>query len=437
MFLAALVAGIWVFTNPGDRHTVVLEVSAASSMAKGQDVKAGGKIIGAVDEIKAIDGGHAASIALAINDEDWPLNEGTRFALRWGGTVSAFNRFVLVTPGPRDAPELTPTSKIPAQDITVPVDFDDIVHTFDEPARAGVRDFLDAAGPALENAKPGLRKSLEVAPGAVDQAAHVLTDLTADSQALDTMLASSSNVVDAIHRSDPDFGRLLEGAATTFDAVADSENDVRVTLERLPGALQQVQDFTPAIVSTLENAGTLTRRLGPGVTQLRAIARPLAGILDTLSDVGPDAIATLRTAQQSTPRINRLLSSATSISPRLTSTLRQANTELDCVRPYTPELMGLTMTWADFLNWDDGKDKILRAQVQNFLPAALNTNPYSPGEAKTLFPQLRYGFPRPPGYLAGQPWFIEKCGAGRDSVDPYKDQEGVSFVASNLPENGR
>jgi hypothetical protein len=49
--------------------------------------------------------------------------------------------------------------------------------------------------------------------------------------------------------------------------------------------------------------------------------------------------------------------------------------------------------------------------------------PYDSGTAAKLFPGLDYAFPRPPGYSAGQPWFLPKCGVTTDALDPSKDPE--------------
>jgi hypothetical protein len=35
----------------------------------------------------------------------------------------------------------------------------------------------------------------------------------------------------------------------------------------------------------------------------------------------------------------------------------------------------------------------------------------------------KYAMPRPPGLMAGQPWFIPQCGITKDALDPSKDPE--------------
>jgi hypothetical protein len=85
------------------------------------------------------------------------------------------------------------------------------------------------------------------------------------------------------------------------------------------------------------------------------------------------------------------------------------------------------------MSWNDGKDKVLRAQVQQFLPANYNSVPLTPAQAAAAFPGMKYGFPRPPGTNAGQPWFQPQCGAGPEALDPSKDQEAVSGTPSPIP----
>ena len=70
----------------------------------------------------------------------------------------------------------------------------------------------------------------------------------------------------------------------------------------------------------------------------------------------------------------------------------------------------------------------MRANVQNFLPAAFNSVPYTAGQAAKMFRGLEYGFPRPPGELANQPWFQPQCGITEKALDPAQDPESADFV---------
>jgi len=161
------------------------------------------------------------------------------------------------------------------------------------------------------------------------------------------------------------------------------------------------------------------------VTQLERIARPLSGVLSALRDVTPAARRTLDSVGR-TRSLSSALDSLADVTPRLGSIGRKATEELKCLRPYAPELVAFGSTWGDWMSPVDGRDHVVRAQVQNFLPANYNSSPNTPAEIVKAFPGIEYGFPRPPGTIAGQPWFLPECGAGPDALDPSKDREGAN-----------
>jgi len=421
----ALVVLAIVVQGGGDAgdHRLNVVVPEATNLIPGQEVKAGGGAIGEIDDITTVDAGRGARITLSIDDDAWPLPQGTRFGVRFGGTASFYNRHILVTPGPATNPPLAENATIAAKDFVVPVEVDQLLATFDDEARRDLKSFINRSGIALDASRGNLVKVLDKTPAALDQGAAVLKDATDDRGALSQVVRRTDSVVDAVRRADPGVQQLISGAATTFAAIAAEQQGLRDTVERLPGMLAQTRSTLRTADGTLSRAATLARNIGPGVRRLRQTATPLNTVLTSLSDVAPDAKATLATLRTSGPRINELLSRATTLSPQLSSISDGAVENLDCIRPWTPEIVGLLMTWADFHSWSDGKDKILRAQLQSFLPANYNDVTYTPGTLKQLMPQLRYGFPRPPGYLADQPWYQPQCGAGPDAVDPAKDQE--------------
>jgi hypothetical protein len=163
--------------------------------------------------------------------------------------------------------------------------------------------------------------------------------------------------------------------------------------------------------------------LAPGVRQVRKLASPLNSVLGTVVRVAPDATATLATARDATPALNPLLAKATRLMPQLGSIGRQSVAQLKCIRPYTPDIVAFFTNWGDFLSPTDGKDKYIRANVQMLTPAPYNAITGDSEDIAKTFPGLRYAFPRPPGYNAGQPWFLPECGAGPDALDPSKDPE--------------
>ena len=100
---------------------------------------------------------------------------------------------------------------------------------------------------------------------------------------------------------------------------------------------------------------------------LAKTARASANVVGS-GTVGPDAIATLRTVRSSAPDIDKALAIATGLMPELQAIGTQAVTQLQCVRPYTPDIVAFFSNWADWLSYTDGKDRYGLAHKR---PAAL------------------------------------------------------------------
>jgi virulence factor Mce-like protein len=412
--------------GPAQHHLFAIVPDATDALA-GQDIRAAGSQVGEIASIEPVQRGHAVRVDLAIDDAAWPLPAGTRFALREGGTISYSNRYIALDRGRSGGAPLRDGQRIAAADFTVPVEFDQLLGSFTPSARAGLRSFLERGGVAFQAASPELRQALQTAPPALAQAGYVLHDLDADEQALNTLVLSSDRVVGAAQAADPGVGQLVSGAATTFDAIASQAGALKSALAAAAPTLVDARTTLAHGSRTLTTAGQLLGALGPGVDQVRRLTAPLDRALASLLSVGPDAIATLRTARQATPALNPLLVKATALMPKLGSIGRQAVTQLQCVRPYTPDIVAFFSNWADWLSYTDGKDRYGLANAESLLPAGNNTETMTSGQAAQQYPGLRYGFPRPPGYNAGQPWFLPQCGAGPSALDPNLDPEARSY----------
>jgi virulence factor Mce-like protein len=419
--LVALVAG------SGDKNTHALSVvvADATNASSGQFVRAGGSDVGQITSVEPVAGGRKVRVEMELDDKVWPLPQGSRMNLRWGGTASFDNRYIALTPGPRGNPPIRDGAELPKGDFTVPVELDTLLTAFTPKVRSDLRGFLDNAGPTLKNARSGLASALTTGPEALEQTRHVLTDLAADQEALDTLLRQADASVNALQRADPGLRRLLAGASQTFAAVARRQSELKQAMDAAPVTFASVRRTLRRTDATLTSAAEVTDALAPGVTQLRRIASPLNHVLGTVVDVGPDARNTLATLRRATPTLNPLLEKATTVMPKLASIGKQATEELKCLRPYSPEIAALFSTWAAFQSGSDGRDKFFRANV--IVPSAVPMNAfpkeYNSATATKLFSGLKYGFPLPPGAIAGQPWFQPGCGITKDSLDPNKDPE--------------
>jgi phospholipid/cholesterol/gamma-HCH transport system substrate-binding protein len=421
--LAAAAAILYIALSGGTSHHFYVIVPAANNLLPGNQVTAGAGPIGTVTGIEPVRHGHDARLNIEIDDGHyWPLPASSKLSLRFGGTVSFSNRYILLVPGRRGDATIPDGGELSSNNGTVPVELDTVISKLTPPVRSGIRSLLANGAANMARAGAALHAALPETPPLLGAATGVLGDLTSNEQQLSQLVTSIGHVVNAVQTSSPGLGTLLDGAARTLSAIASTQSQLSTTLGRLPAALRQTRTTLSSAQATLTDAQGLTDRIAPGVAALRRIAQPLDRLLGAVEGVTPPARATLAAVSRSAIT-STALGQLASVTPEIGSIGRQATQQLDCIRPYSPEIVGFGTSWADWMSPVDSRDHLVRAQIQNFLPAPFNSDPLTPAQLVSHNPGLTYGFPRPPGTLAGQPWFQPQCGAGPTALNPAYDQE--------------
>jgi ABC-type transporter Mla subunit MlaD len=418
-------------TTKGSEHAVSVVVPDATDVLGGQYIKAAGVNVGTVHSITAVDGGRKAKLVLYVNSKVWPLTKGTTMTVRWGGTASYVDRYINLVRG-SSTTAIATDGRLPAADFRAPVEFDSFLDTFNTKTRQNLKQFLNNGGVTLKASKPGLVKTIERAPAALTQVDAVLDDLDANETALTDLVQDGSSVVSAVNASNPGVQDLIDNAATTFGALNTRTRQLASTLKIAPAAVSQLHQTLITATPVLNEAKQVTGKLSRGVTQIDEDAKPLDSVLVTLKNDAPNVNSALTSLHSATPSLNPLLTDVTALSPTLESIGAQGNTALACVRPYAPDIVAFTSDWADFLSGTTGKDHYFRAMVQSELPALDNAENYNSGQLHKDYPSATYAYPPPPGYAAGQPWYISQCNEGTNTTNPDDDPE-ANAGAAELP----
>ena len=431
--LVAAIVLVVVLVGGGSssNRTFFATIPAADDLLHGQEINAGGQKVGEVTDVVPVDRGRAARVKMEITNPDyWPLPRDSKLEIRFGGTVSFSNRYLLLTRG-KAAQDLANGDSLAPGAVKTPVEVDQFFDQFPEPVRKSYRKLIGNAAPVLEQGGPDLNRALapDKLPLVTTGAGKLTRDLTKDNASLRMLVHSTGRVLKAADTANPDFGTLLTGFAQTATAIANQSQNLKTTLTQFPPALRQTRTTLRNAEVTLNDVQGLTEKLGPGVTQLRAITKPLTKTLQTVRDVAPIGTRALRLAG-GVKGATRLLNQLTGRVPMLRRLFTQLDTQVGCLRPYTPDIVQFGQVWGDFTDVADTRDRTVRAYVGNFLPASFNSIPYTAGEAKKAFPGLRYAFPHPPGDLAAQPWFQPQCGITEKALDPNQDPESANFKAS-------
>src|SRR4051812_13215577 len=112
-------------------YTVKVLVSDAGQLVKGNEVQVGGVPVGSVEAVKGRQDERLAEIDLSVDERFAPVHEGTTATIRNPSLTSIAGRYVALTLGPNDAPEIPDGGEIPNQDTNEIVDLDQVLDALD------------------------------------------------------------------------------------------------------------------------------------------------------------------------------------------------------------------------------------------------------------------------------------------------------------------
>src|SRR5207302_2472980 len=100
--------------DSGGGYELKLRVSNASQLVKGDWIEVGGVPVGKIEDIGLADNGEA-EMTVGISDSRFePLHQGSRAEVRSASLSGIANRYLALTPGPNNKPEIPNGGVIPA-----------------------------------------------------------------------------------------------------------------------------------------------------------------------------------------------------------------------------------------------------------------------------------------------------------------------------------
>jgi len=410
----------WVYGTRTQPHEVRAVFSEAVSLYSGLDVRVDGIDAGKVKKIENVDG--QAIVTLGIEDDDvWPLHRGTTATIRYGSTIGNGTRIIDVEPGPKNSPELPDKGVIPNTDTVEAVEFDQLFDTFDEKTRAQMQSMLEGTGDTFGPRAKQLSEAVkETGPG-LDAIGGFADDLSRDEASLRAFVTNTNRVTRTIAARRGDLSGLVEVAAATFNEFARNTVGIQGSLDRFAPAVRETRTTLAKLDGSVGHLDNLMTDLKPGASQLGALASDLRPALASLRETVPLAVKTFRTARKASPSITQLLKKSQPFSTEAAPAFTSLAPMIGCIRPYAPEIVGLLSQWASFTRNYDGFGHVGRLWANAGPASATSVPPVLTSKAFTDVTGQKYALVRPPGYLAGKPWFIPECGITPDGIDATKD----------------
>jgi len=411
---------LWAAGTRKSEHEVKAVFTEAVSMYPGLGVRMAGIDAGKIHKVEH-ENGHAV-LTLGIDDDVWPLREGTLAKMRFGTTVGNATRYVELVPGPDSARELREGGVITNDKTVESVEFDDVFDVFDAKTRKHVQGTTEGMAKTFGPRAGELADAIkETGPG-LDSIGGLASELVRDEPALVSMIGTSHRVTRELAARQGQIRDLVTHTAATLDTFAGNTQGVARSLDRLAPALSETRTTLARLDGSIGGLDELVADLAPGARALAPLAGDVTPALTALRRTVPAAVSAFRTARSAAPRVTELLQQARPFSAAAAPVLEKLAPMVGCLRPYAPEIAGLMSTW---LSWSKGYDPdgTIGRVWANFGDIPTSATPVIDSEDKEKLTGQGYALVRPPGYNAGKPWFMPECGAGVDGITASKDPE--------------
>jgi phospholipid/cholesterol/gamma-HCH transport system substrate-binding protein len=340
----ALAAWLLLFRGDGGReYTLIFQ--NAGQLVTDDDVQIGGRRIGSVEAIELTDDNQAA-VKITVQEPYAPLREGTRAIVRLTSLSGIANRYVALTPGPEDGPELEDGATLRADSTTSVVDLDQIFNTLDEESRDDLQAVVRGFAAQYEGKGAEAGESVKYFNPLLSTSRRLVGELTEDEAALTRFLVTSSQAMTAIAERRDDLAGLVGNTNATMSAIGAENVALAQALGLLPTTLRRANTTFVNLRATLDDLDVLVAESKPATKDLAPFLRELRPLLaesvPTIRDLrrvvrrnGPD-----NDAVEATRKLPALQRAATPAFRDARLALQRSQPVLEFARPYAPDLVG-------------------------------------------------------------------------------------------------
>jgi phospholipid/cholesterol/gamma-HCH transport system substrate-binding protein len=387
---AALVLVVLVLFSSGSSYTLRADFQDGGGLVAGDLVLIGPANVGTVKSV-ALGASGQAVITLGLNGDVGAVHQGTVARIYQNSLSGIANKYVVLEPGPNDAPRI-PSGGLIGEDHTYsPVNLDQLFNTFDPLTRTGLSQLIRGEAANLQGKGQAANRTLKyLAPG-LASTSNVTAELTRDQPAFDGLVVQGAQALQALASRSQQLTDLVASTNATTGAIASQSQALQQALVQLPGTLNHSTSTFAGLRTTLDALDPLvnaskpgSRRLAPFAASLNAfinVAIPTVGKLGGLIK-NPAGTGDLTTLALETPGLAQLAKRAF---PRVIQSLNASQHQLDYLRFYTPDVVAALTNLGQGGAYYDANGHYTRTQPV-FDAFALSGS----GQLSAQFPAQRY-----------------------------------------------
>jgi phospholipid/cholesterol/gamma-HCH transport system substrate-binding protein len=341
----AILLLVAVLMGGGNKHEYSLLFENAGQLVKGDDVQVGGRRVGTIKTIALTDD-NQARVGVVVEEPIAPLHEGTQAIIRATSLSGVANRYISLTPGPQNRPELDDAATLGRDTTTTIIDLDQLVNTLDAPTRADLQKVIKGFATQLGGQGRSANEAAKYFNPVLSTSRRLVQEVTADEDALTDLLLNASKLSTAVAERSDDLTSLVSNANDTAGAIAAEDSSFDQALQVLPTTLRRgnttfvnLRGALGDLTNLVDASKPATKDLAPFLRRLRPLvgdARPtIADLRRLVSRPGPNN--DLVDATLKFPRLSRVAAPSLRHGRQALADSRKV---VAFYRPYTADLVG-------------------------------------------------------------------------------------------------
>jgi phospholipid/cholesterol/gamma-HCH transport system substrate-binding protein len=387
---AAIVVVALVVLGGGSDYSVHADFQDASGLVKGDSVLIGPAVSGTVTAIGLTDTG-AARVTLKLNGDVGALHQGTVAKIAEDSLSGIASKYVLLEPGPPEAPKIAPGGLIGVQSTRSEVNLDALFNTLDPLTRAGLKNLVRGEAASLRGSGQKANQALKyLAPG-LQSTSDVTAELARDQPTFDRLVVQGAQAMQALASRSQQLSQLISNTSTATGAIANQSQALTQALTLFPGTLRRSTATFAGLNGTLDSLDPLVAASKPAVRRLpRFVGRLntlLTASIPTVAELNnlirnPAGTGDLTALARQAPALERIAAVAF---PQVIKQFNDSQPQVQYLRQYTPDVVAALANIGQVGANYDANGHFVRSQPTLY-PFTLDGQ----GQLTMQFPSQRY-----------------------------------------------
>ncbi len=294
----------------------------ATTLADEADVRVAGVSVGQVKDIVRDPAGNRTLATVQMKPEYAPINKDAKAILRQKTLLG--ETYVEMTLGHHKAGQIPENGRLANSRVEPAVQLDQVLELFPPKTRKDFQRWQANSAQAIKGRGQDLNSALGNIAGFSESGADLLTVLDRNAATLQSLVANTGNVFEALTRDENQFRAFIGDTATWLEATASQREALAESIQIFPTFLRESR-------TTLRRIATFSQDTKPLVDDLGPVARDLRPTLRDLRVTAPD----LQTFFQSLPFAIKASKNGL---PALSRVLRGLRPVLNATGPFLAQL---------------------------------------------------------------------------------------------------